>query len=56
MNNTGQALSEGSPLSIPLSAYWRQLTAVINFIEKIMAFASVSDVGEDSGVLSYQTG
>ena len=56
MYNTGQALIEGSPLSIPLSSYWRQLTAVVNFIEKIMACASVSDTSEDSGVLSSRTG
>ena len=55
MYNTGQALIEGSPLSIPLSSYWRHLTAVVNFIEKIMACASVSDTSEDSGVLSSRT-
>ena len=56
MTDTGQAVVEGSPLSIPLSTYWRQLAAVINFIEKIMACASVSDMGEDSGVLSNRIG
>ena len=50
--NTGQALIEGSTLSIPLSSYWRQLAAIINLIEKVMACASVSDMGEDSGMLS----
>ena len=55
INNSGQALVEGSPLSIPLSSYWRQLTAIINLIEKIMACASVSDMSEDSGMLSSRT-
>jgi hypothetical protein len=54
-DNAGQALVEGSPLSIPLSSYWRQLTAIINLIEKIMACASVSNMSEDSGVLSSRT-
>ena len=54
LKTVGKALFEGSPPTLPLSSHWRQLAAIISLLEKILAYASMSDAEENSGLNGYK--